>query len=180
MILDKVNCADSVFIIFESIEPGDYGDSGDQQVVTKWSVGSGCQLSENIWFSWSKTCYKGEKVRCHACAQTDARTCERRAVFCLDRTRNICFADFSENLQYGNRVQRVPRARWHAVVMGGPWTQGHLRLSTLNRLSNVDRQSGFRSKGHLLSVVQSNNNLLYNMYSIKYLNIAMQCPQICD
>ena len=133
MILDKVNCADSAFMIFESIEPGDYGDSGDKQVVTKWSVGSGCQLSENIWFSWSKTCYKGEKVRCHACAQTDARTCERRAVFCLNRIRNICFADFSENLQYGNRVQRVPRARWHAVVMGGPWTQGHLRLSTLNR-----------------------------------------------
>ena len=67
------------------------------------------------------------------CAQTDARTCERRAVFCLDRIRKICFADFSENLQHGNRVQRVPRARWHAVVMGGPWTQGHLRLSTLNR-----------------------------------------------
>ena len=89
MILDKVNCADSAFMIFESIEPGDYGDSGDQQVVTKWSVGSGCQLSENIWFSWSKTCYKGEKVRCHACAQTDARTCERRAVFCLDRIRNV-------------------------------------------------------------------------------------------
>ena len=108
------------------------------------------------------------KVRCHACAQTDARTCERRAVFCLDRIRNICFADFSENLQHENRVQRVPRARWHAVVMGGPWTQGHLRLSTLNRLLNVDRQSGFRSKGHLLSVVQSNNNLLYNMYSIRF------------
>ena len=50
-----VNCADSAFMIFESIEPGDYGDSGDEQVVTKWSVGSGCQLSENIWFSWSKT-----------------------------------------------------------------------------------------------------------------------------
>ena len=38
------------------------------QVVTKWSVNSGChKLSENIWFAWSNTCYKGEKVRCHAC-----------------------------------------------------------------------------------------------------------------
>ena len=42
------------------------------QVVTKWSVNSGChKLSENIWFAWSNTCYKGEKVRCHAC---DTRT----------------------------------------------------------------------------------------------------------
>ena len=25
------------------------------------------ELSENIWFVWSRTCYKGEKLRCHAC-----------------------------------------------------------------------------------------------------------------
>ena len=38
------------------------------QVVTKWSVNCGChKLSENIWFAWSNTRYKGEKVRCHAC-----------------------------------------------------------------------------------------------------------------
>ena len=29
------------------------------------------ELSENIWFVWSRTCYKGEKLRCHAC---DTRT----------------------------------------------------------------------------------------------------------
>ena len=32
--------------------------------------GTACQhdeLSENIWFAWSNTCYKGEKVRCHSC-----------------------------------------------------------------------------------------------------------------
>ena len=42
--------------------------SSGPQVVIKWSVNSGChKLSENIWFAWSNTCYKGEKVRCHAC-----------------------------------------------------------------------------------------------------------------
>ena len=25
------------------------------------------ELSEYIWFVWSRTCYKGEKLRCHAC-----------------------------------------------------------------------------------------------------------------
>ena len=45
-----------------------------QQVVTKWSLKSGChKLSENIWFAWSNTCCKGEKVRCHACARTHGR-----------------------------------------------------------------------------------------------------------
>ena len=29
------------------------------------------ELSENIWFVWSRTCYKGGKLRCHAC---DTRT----------------------------------------------------------------------------------------------------------
>ena len=44
---------------------------GDGSVVSR-SVDSGCHnLSENIWFVWSKTCYKGEKLRCHAC---DTRT----------------------------------------------------------------------------------------------------------
>ena len=38
-----------------------------RQVVAKWSVDSGCRLTENIWFAWSNTCYKGENVRCHAC-----------------------------------------------------------------------------------------------------------------
>ena len=38
------------------------------QMVTKWSVNSGCdKLSENIWFAWSNSCNKGEKVRCQAC-----------------------------------------------------------------------------------------------------------------
>ena len=32
------------------------------------------ELSENIWFVWSRTCYKGEKVRCHACGRTDTHT----------------------------------------------------------------------------------------------------------
>ena len=42
------------------------------QVVTNWSVNSGChKLSENMWFAWSNTCYKGEKVRCQACPRTD-------------------------------------------------------------------------------------------------------------
>ena len=27
--------------------------------------------SENIWFVWSRICYKGEKLKCHAC---DGRT----------------------------------------------------------------------------------------------------------
>ena len=28
-----------------------------------------------IWFSWSNTCFKGEKVTCHACdTHTDTRT----------------------------------------------------------------------------------------------------------
>ena len=54
------------------------------QVVTNWSVNSGChKLSENMWFAWSNTCYKGEKVRCLACdGCTDRHTCESRAVFC--------------------------------------------------------------------------------------------------
>ena len=50
--------------------------SSRAQVVTKWSVDSGChKLSENIWFAWSNTYYKGEKVRCHACdTQTNRQT----------------------------------------------------------------------------------------------------------
>ena len=42
------------------------------------------ELSENIWFVWSTTCYKGGKLRCHACdTRTDGRwTLESRAVFC--------------------------------------------------------------------------------------------------
>ena len=38
-----------------------------------WSglVWSGHKLSENIWVVWSRTCYKGEKVRCHACGLTN-------------------------------------------------------------------------------------------------------------
>ena len=39
------------------------------------------ELSENIWFVWSKTSYCGENVGCHACGRrTDGRTeCEDRA-----------------------------------------------------------------------------------------------------
>ena len=29
------------------------------------------ELSENIWFVWSKTSYCGENVGCHACGRTD-------------------------------------------------------------------------------------------------------------
>ena len=33
------------------------------------------ELSENIWFVWSRTCYKGGKLRCHACdTRTDGHT----------------------------------------------------------------------------------------------------------
>ena len=72
MKLDKVNCADSAFIIFESIEPG---DSGGHQWVTKWSVDSGChKLSENIWFAWSNTCYRGKMSRLWTDRQTDRHT----------------------------------------------------------------------------------------------------------
>ena len=36
---------------------------------------SGChKLSENIRFVWSKRSYGGDKVGCHACPRTDART----------------------------------------------------------------------------------------------------------
>ena len=31
------------------------------------------ELSENIWFEWSKTSYSGEKVGCDACPLTDGR-----------------------------------------------------------------------------------------------------------
>ena len=51
------------------------------------------ELSENIWFVWSRTCYKGEKLRCHACdghthGHTRGRKLESRAVFCWGRIRN--------------------------------------------------------------------------------------------
>ena len=58
------------------------------QVVTQWSpsgqwiVDSGCQ---NIWFAWSirlNSCYKGEKLRGHACNDDTGQTKESRAVFC--------------------------------------------------------------------------------------------------
>ena len=60
-----------------------YANICAHQLVTKWSVDSSChKLSENVWFAWSNTCYKDEKVRCHACPRTDTHTCESRAVFC--------------------------------------------------------------------------------------------------
>ena len=43
------------------------GDGG----VGSGSVDSGChQLSENIWFVWSKMSYSGDMEGCHACART--------------------------------------------------------------------------------------------------------------
>ena len=48
------------------------GDGG----VGSGSVDSGChQLSENIWFVWSKMSYSGDKEGCQACGQriTDNR-----------------------------------------------------------------------------------------------------------
>ena len=59
-------------------------------MVTNWSVNSGRhKLSENMWFAWSNTCYKGEKVRRLACdGCTDRHTCESRAALCWGRTRN--------------------------------------------------------------------------------------------
>ena len=63
-------------------------------------------------------------------------------------------------------------------VLGGMrwwWVDpGPRVISDCQLWTDVDRQSGFRSKGHLLSVVQSNNNLLYNMYSIR-LQIFKYC-----
>ena len=51
------------------------------QVVTKWSVDSGCyKLSENNGLHGLNACYKGEKVRCHACAHTHENTCKSIAV----------------------------------------------------------------------------------------------------
>ena len=35
------------------------------------------ELSENVWFVWSKTSHSGDKWRCHRCG-TDGRTNERR------------------------------------------------------------------------------------------------------
>ena len=35
------------------------------------------ELSENVWFVWSKTSYSGDKWRCHRCG-TDGRTDGRR------------------------------------------------------------------------------------------------------
>ena len=44
------------------------GDGG----VGSGSVDSGChQLSENIWFVWSKMSYSGDMEGCHACGRTD-------------------------------------------------------------------------------------------------------------
>ena len=54
------------------------GDGG----VGSGSVDSGChQLSENIWFVWSKMSYSGDMEGCHACVRrTDGRTeCEDSA-----------------------------------------------------------------------------------------------------
>ena len=51
--------------------------SSRAQVVTKWSVDSGChKLSENIWLVWSDRSYLGEKVGCHLCGR---QKCEDKA-----------------------------------------------------------------------------------------------------
>ena len=55
------------------------GDGG----VGSGSVDSGChQLSENIWFVWSKMSYSGDMEGCHACPRTDGQRTE-----CEDRAR---------------------------------------------------------------------------------------------
>ena len=44
------------------------GSSGSVLVIIEWSVDSGChELSENVWFVWSKTSYSGDKWRCYRC-----------------------------------------------------------------------------------------------------------------
>ena len=46
------------------------------------------ELSENIWFVWSRTSYSGDKWRCHhADGRTDERTSENRATQSLDSVR---------------------------------------------------------------------------------------------
>ena len=51
------------------------------------------ELSENIWFVWSRTCYKGEKLRCHAC---DTHMVERYFFLPIDRLMdvNMCRTKF--------------------------------------------------------------------------------------
>ena len=45
-------------------------------------------LSENIWFVWSKTSYRGDKWRCHhADGQTTEQTSEYRATQSMDSVR---------------------------------------------------------------------------------------------
>ena len=58
------------------------GDGG----VGSGSVDSGChQLSENIWFVWSKMSYSGDMEGCHACARrTDGRTDARNVKIDLE------------------------------------------------------------------------------------------------
>ena len=76
------------------------GDGG----VGNGSVDSGChQLSENIWFVWSKMSYSGDMEGCHACARTDGQ----RTTECEDRAR-ILETEFAKNL---NKVQSSEGAR---------------------------------------------------------------------
>ena len=64
------------------------GDGG----VGSGSVDSGChQLSENIWFVWSKMSYSGDMEGCHACPRTD----NGQRMECEDRAR-ILEAEFAK------------------------------------------------------------------------------------
>ena len=53
------------------------------------------ELSENIWFVWSKTSYCGENVGCHACGRT---TDNGQRTECEDRAR-ILETEFAISVQ---------------------------------------------------------------------------------
>ena len=65
------------------------GSSGSELVIIEWSVDSGChELSENLWFVWSKTSYSGDKWRCYRCGtREDSAT---QLLICVKLSLAIC------------------------------------------------------------------------------------------
>jgi len=83
------------------------------------------ELSENVWFVWSKTSYSGD-VMPVTHGHTHTRTLESRAVFCWGRIRNICcLEEFSWN-QWKTHALKRPfdwgGLGWKAIWQSSVWT----------------------------------------------------------
>ena len=78
------------------------GDGG----VGSGSLDSGChQLSENIWFVWSKTSYSGDKWRCH---QGGTGRDGQLDLVQLCKTQNVSFKKEVGEWSYWDTEQKTP------------------------------------------------------------------------